>query len=304
MSTTPAVPTASFLVRQWGRLPLALRAIASGVLVFATLQFGWNALVQLNMSIWPVVPWHAPLGLVYLWVVFEFFNDRWGVRSTREARRQSMRARRMSRAELGATSVAGIAVLVFLISFLMLTPHLIQIQDDGIDLQNLPWWNQISILLMIAIVAGVSEEAGFRGYIQGPLEHRYGPVVAIGMTAILFWMAHLNDPSAVVLLPTLLVAGITFGGLAYCARSIIPGILVHAAVDVVLLVGSKLELGSRSLWEPPLVAVAGPGAEFLTLLALMAVSGIATVLAMLRLAARTRTLLFERTIADSSSSPA
>ena len=108
------------------------------------------------------------------------------------------------------------------------------------------------------------------------------------MTTVLFWMAHLNDPSGVELLPALLVAGATFGVLAYCARSILPVILVHAAVDIVLLVGSTFELGSRSLWQPPLVSVSGTDAGFLAMLALTVLSGIVMVFALRRLAARTR----------------
>lgn len=290
MTPADATPNPGFLVRRWARLPLPIRAIAGGLFVFATLQFGWNALVLLNMKVSPTIPWHAPLGLAYLWVLFELFNGRWGARSTREARKQSMRARRMRRAEWGSATIASVAVLVFLTLFLMFMLRLFQIPDEGLDLDALPWWNKLSILLMIAIVAGVSEEAGFRGYLQGPLERRYGPGVAIGTTAVLFWMAHLNHPSAVVLLPALLVAGITFGVLAYCARSIFPGILVHAAVDIVSLVGSTFELGSRSFWEPPLLRDSGADAGFLTMLALTVLSGIAMVVAMRRLAARTRSL--------------
>jgi membrane protease YdiL (CAAX protease family) len=47
---------------------------------------------------------------------------------------------------------------------------------------------------MSALVAGFCEEAAFRGYMQGPIERRYGPVVAILATGIAFGFAHLSHP--------------------------------------------------------------------------------------------------------------
>ena len=44
---------------------------------------------------------------------------------------------------------------------------------------------------------GVSEEAGFRGYMQGPLMRRYGPVVAVLVVSVVFWVAHFNHPSGI-----------------------------------------------------------------------------------------------------------
>lgn len=288
METAPATPSQGTLARLWGRIPLLIRAIASGLFVFATLQSGWDGLVQLNMKISPAIPWHVPLGLIYLWALFGFFKGRWGARSTRHAREQSMRARRLNRTEWNSAIVASVAVFIFLTSYLMFIPRLVQVPDNAIVLPGLAWWNKLSILVMIAIVAGVSEEAGFRGYIQGPLERRYGPIVAIGITTTLFWIAHLNDPSGLALLLAILVGGVTFGVFAYCAQSILPGIVVHAAIDIVLFAGSTFEIGSRSLWEPPLLRDSGVDKGFLTMLAVIVLSGIVTVLAMRRLAA-TRT---------------
>jgi membrane protease YdiL (CAAX protease family) len=285
---TSAASPAPFPLRQWARLPLTIRAIASGLFVFAVLQFGWNAFVMLNMRIWPAIPWNVPLGLFYLWLLFQLFNGRWGPRSTREARKQCMRARRMTREEWGSAFVASLAVAVFVISFLSWMQRLVPIQGSGINLPTLPWWSEYSILVMISIVAGVSEEAGFRGYIQGPLERRYGAVVAIGMTATVFWLAHLNHSSGFALLPSLIVAGSTFGALAYSAQSILPVIVVHAAVDIIQLVGSTAEIGPHSFWEPPLLGVSGADPGFLATLAIAVLSGVAAAFAMRRLAVRIR----------------
>ena len=289
-----ATSHASVIIRQWGRIPVTVRAIVSGLFVWAILQFGWwpsflsQAFVVLNMRTSPDIPWNVPLGLLYLWVVFQFFNGRWGAGSTREARQKSMRARRLTCQEWKSAIGAGTVVMVFVISFLMLTQRLIEVPYDGIDLSALPWWTQYSTLVMISIVASVSEEAGFRGYIQAPLEERHGPVVAIGISAVLFWLIHLNDPSGFVMLPALLVIGIAFGAFAYCARSILPVIVVHVAVDIVLLVGPATEIGPSSFWEPPLLWDAGVDAGFYATLAVTAASGIAAVFVLRSLAVLTR----------------
>lgn len=278
-----AVPR--FPVRLWNRLPLAVRATVGGLFVFLVLQSGWNAFAGLNLAHSPAVPWNVPVGLVYLWVVFQFFNGRWGPRSTRNARRQSMRARTITLKERGDVFVASAAVFAFATTYLLLTPRIFPIPDTGIDLSAFPWWTQYSALVMIAIVAGVSEEAGFRGYMQSALEPRYGPGVAIAATALLFALLHLNDPGGPMLLPIIIVVGVAFGALAYCARSILPVIVVHALVDIVMLVGSTAEIGPPTLWDPPLVIASGADAGFLSILTVTALTGIAAVFALRRLAA-------------------
>jgi membrane protease YdiL (CAAX protease family) len=43
-----------------------------------------------------------------------------------------------------------------------------------------------------ALLAGIIEESAFRGYMQGPIERRYGLVVAILITGTMFAIAHLD----------------------------------------------------------------------------------------------------------------
>ena len=47
----------------------------------------------------------------------------------------------------------------------------------------------LALLLMAAPVAGVVEEAAFRGYMQGPIERQYGLIVAILVTGTMFAVA-------------------------------------------------------------------------------------------------------------------
>lgn len=84
---------------------------------------------------------------------------------------------------------------------------------------------------MSAVVAGISEEAGFRGYMQKPLEQRYGPASAIVITSIVFALAHLTHGTFV---PAILFDfgwGALYGLLAYWSGSIVPGIILHSSAD-------------------------------------------------------------------------
>src|SRR4030095_15652715 len=86
---------------------------------------------------------------------------------------------------LGMVSVVGLAFL---------TPRLAEIPRDAfklpIDFSAYPAWNVGSILLAISAVAGVVEEAGYRGYMLSGIERRHGWIVAVLVTGFLFFLDH------------------------------------------------------------------------------------------------------------------
>lgn len=251
--------------------------------MFMVLQAGWGVFVTLNVATTPAVPWHAPAGLLYLWLVFRYFNGHWAPSSTSARRREALRARRLTGEQwLVALAAAG-AVLVFIVAFAMLNYRLIDVPEDGGDLSMYPWWTVYSILLMVSIVAGVSEESGFRGYMQGPLEERYGVALAIGLTAILFWVAHLNHPSGLARAPSLVAMGLALGALAFASRSILPSLVTHAAADSVVFVGAQAGIGPAWLWTPPPARESGVDGPFAGTVLAAGLAGIVAVLAMRRL---------------------
>jgi membrane protease YdiL (CAAX protease family) len=245
------------------------------------LQLGWNALVVANLQTSPDIPWCVPTGLAYLWVMFRFFNGRWGFRSTADARRRSMGARRLTSPEWRSIAFACVAAFVLVLSFSMLFHRLIAIPADP-DLPAMPWWTLYPALIMVSIVAGVSEEAGFRGYMQGSLTKRYGPGIAIGITSLVFWLVHLNHPSGVARFPSLVMAGVVFGALTFVSRSILPSMVTHAIVDIVAFVGTTSGIGPTSLWEPPPIGTSGPDVGFWATLMVVGVSGVAVVVMLRR----------------------
>ena len=270
-------------LRGWDRVPLAVRSVVSGLFVFGMLQFGWNLLVVANLKMTPAIPWHAPAGLLYLWVVFQLFGGRGAPASTSQRRREALRARRLSGTEWRVALAACGAVAVFIIGFTMLNYRVLAIPGESTDFSIYPWWTVYSTLIMVSIVAGVSEEAGFRGYMQTPLEQRYGAVVAIGVTAIVFWLAHLTHPSGLARGPALMTMGIALGALAFASRSILPPLVTHAFADSVVFVGAQSKIGPGWLWSPPLLSESGVDSAVVGTVIVALVAGIACVIAMRRL---------------------
>jgi hypothetical protein len=136
-------------------------------------------------------------------------------------------------------------------------------------------WKRIryTVLIMISLIAGVSEESGFRGYIRGPLQRVYGPVFAIGLSALLFWAAHLNHANGVARFPALFTMGIALGVLTFSSRSIVPSILTHVLADSVAFVFATAGIGPAQLWRPQLIKNSGIDRMFVATLLVTLITG-------------------------------
>ncbi len=101
----------------------------------------------------------------------------------------------------------------------------------------MPFVTALSLLVMGSIVAGVTEEAAFRGYMQSPIERRYGLGLAILVNGLMFGLLHFPNHAADVLwmLPYYVAVSAVYGGLTWAADSILPALVLHAAGDVVVL---------------------------------------------------------------------
>ncbi|MGN6393189.1 MAG: lysostaphin resistance A-like protein [Gemmatimonadales bacterium] len=94
-------------------------------------------------------------------------------------------------------------------------------------------------LLLVAVCAGVGEEALFRGVVQAALLGRVPSWAAVGLTALLFGLAHALTATYAVL-ATLM--GAYLGGLQLACDNLLVPILTHALYDLValhLLLGVK-----------------------------------------------------------------
>src|SRR6266536_581105 len=176
----------------WNRVPLWLRALLAGAAVTGTATIVWGALIQSNLRFFPQLPWAAPVMALFLVFYWKFLKG-WGwPRSTAAARRAGLRAEPVSSSVWRWSLLAGGLGLAASIALFILSHRLIRWPQPRSDLAHIPFITLLPSLLMSATVAGISEEAGFRGYMQGPLERGYGPAAGIAITSFVFGLAHLT----------------------------------------------------------------------------------------------------------------
>jgi len=275
-----AVASDSRILSFWYRLPLVVRSLVSGLVVFEVLQFGWVGAMIANTKVLPQVPWNVAAGLLFLWLVFKYFNGRGWPASTAEARRVSMRSGRLSREKwLWSFAYCGL-VVVLIAAIINVVYRFIEVPaSDMMDLSMFPWWTLYPTLIMLSINAGVSEEAGFRGYMQGEMERRYGPVTAIAFTSIVFWLAHLNHPSGMARVVMLIAYGVALGALTWAVQTIWPAIIAHSLTDALSFVTIAADTGQKwFMRKPPPFAETGIDTPFVVyslLLVLTIPAGIA-----------------------------
>lgn len=111
------------------------------------------------------------------------------------------------------------------------------------------------LILLVALLPGVAEELLFRGYLQTRLVERWPPLLAIGVSAIIFSAAHLDPLHALGVLPL----GLWLGAVAWCAGSVWPAVLCHAANNTLAVIGLKYQqpetVGIPSDPLPPLAVL-------------------------------------------------
>jgi membrane protease YdiL (CAAX protease family) len=99
------------------------------------------------------------------------------------------------------------------------------------------WWGGVSALLALVLVAPVTEELLFRGWLLQDLKDRYGQMPALIWSSALFGLAHL-EASAVLYAA---FGGLVLGAVALRARTTLASISLHAGVNALpLLLPSTL----------------------------------------------------------------
>ncbi len=261
-------PQISGFAKVWQRMPVLLKAILMCSLVGVV---GAN-----GVSILAMLP--APLALIaslsYLFLFWKFFSGEWGPKKTAEARKKYFRAGSLSpRLWKWSLLLAASFVLVFQ-SGLVVTFRLVKFPADawtqGLGLDSIPLWAAWSVIIIAAFSAGLTEEAGFRGYGLVPLEKRYGPVLANIMISVLFVVFHLNQAWAPQVLLHLFVGSFMFGQIAYATGSLLPGIIAHTVLDIFNFSYWWTDIAGRFEHQP--IAITGLDLHFLVWSLLFSVS--------------------------------
>lgn len=251
----------------WRRLPVIVRAVLTGSVLAGAGTLPWSLLVKTNLRFFSSVPWAVLLTIPYLWLFWRYAEGAGWPRSTAEVRRTNLRANRLSGDVWGPALLAGGLGLAALVLLLRVINRLVAFPEQEVpDLSKIPFVTVMSMLVMSSIVAGVVEEAAFRGYMQGPIERRHGPVVAILVTGSLFGFAHFTHPEVtLILMPYYLAVAAIYGVLAYLTNSILPSMVLHAGGNV--LGYADLLARGRTEWQAssspaPLIWETGADAFF------------------------------------------
>lgn len=214
----------------WHRLPVFPRAILSGFVVSLAGTTPWAILVSLNARYVSTIPWAVLPAAAYLWLFWRYVRGEGRPRSTSAARREQCRANPLSADVWAAAILAGIVGLAALVAFMNVFSRVSGASLNGVG--AVPHVSTVTLLgwiVMSALVAGFCEEAAFRGYMQGPIERRHGPVVAILATGVAFGFAHLSHPQVtLMMLPYYVAVATVYGALAYITNSILPSVALHA----------------------------------------------------------------------------
>ena len=243
------------LIRFWQRLPVIVRAVLSGSLVAMLGNLPWGILAYANLKLTPRVPWSVPLMIFYLWFFWQYLSGRKLSRPSAEIRSKYLRALPPSGRVWCWSLLSGSCALISLGAMKKVVEQLIKFPpSQHLDVSQFPSYTVFSLLFMGAAVAGIVEEAAFRGYMQVPIERRHGLFVAIIVVGIVFGLAHFTHSwMSLGLLPMYLVISAVYGVLANLTGSILPGVILHSVgntlQDILNLLQGTPIAPPTTVWE-------------------------------------------------------
>ena len=216
----------------WIKVPLVVRSILIGFGV-SSLGIGvWVLVVTYFPVPWSVVAMGAILILYWM-----YFGGRWNPSNTQVFRRLCMRQVGLKKTIWIWGLLAAVSIIALLHWGFTLTFRIYEFQPEIFKtasyLNDSPAWASWSIILMASLVAGICEEIGYRGYMQAPLEKKYGPIVGISITSIVFFVVHIHQAWASGILLGIFAISFMLGYLAYSTKSLLPGIIAHVSFDIV-----------------------------------------------------------------------
>lgn len=95
----------------------------------------------------------------------------------------------------------------------------------------------IPSILTLCVLAPIVEEMMFRGVFLRGFLYRYPPWIAIGLSSLIFGLAHIDPGHAI----DAGAMGVALGWLYYTTRSLWPSILAHAAMNTGATVYTRLD---------------------------------------------------------------
>lgn len=241
-----------------------VQAVLVGMLVAVAGTIPRNIAFAANLRYFQSVPWAVPVTAGYLWLFWRYLDGVGPPHETADGRRASLRASRVDRRVWGWALLTGGLGIAALVIALRLLNRMVALPSQQLpNLSNVPAVTVVALLLMAAPVAGIVEEAAFRGYMQGPIERRYGLAVAILITGTMFAVAHLDFTP--ILWPYYVAVAALYGSITHITGSILPAVVLHTAGN--LYSNFDLWWNGQAEWQAPadataLVWTSGPDASF------------------------------------------
>lgn len=140
--------------------------------------------------------------------------------------------------------------------FPRVSEQLIRLQSDTYRFlgPNLGW----PAIMLISLVAGISEEASLRAGLQTLLGDHVGPGAAIALASALFAALHMAKP---VITALLLVIGAVFGVVYWQTGSLLTVMIAHVLYDIWALRYLNREMHRLGLFDEPDPASLAKAAE-------------------------------------------
>ena len=271
--------------KSWAFLRLILRATVIGFIILAIGIVPWSALASANLKFASSVPWAAAVMIAYLFLLLMYLRGKGWPKSTSDVRRRYLRANNIRGRLLVWSAMSGgflacSLMTITAIGWMLVPTHSSRLAEFSLLSTYSPWM-AVPLLMMGAAVAGVVEESAFRGYMQVPIEEKYGSIPAIGIVAIVFSIIHFPG---IIALPVFLVGALGWGFLAYLSGSIMPGIVFHTLVNGIVWLWAFLNLETFQELLASSVLEEGMYPAFLVAAALAVIFVLGTLMAFFKLA--------------------
>jgi len=134
----------------------------------------------------------------------------------------------------------GIIILVFFpltLAFETAMEHFLGFSFEDLALQiyapyGFSWLSAGGLVVLGGILAPVAEELYFRGVLYGWMRHRWSPTVGMLASATIFAGIHLQPE----VMPEIFLVGVILAWLYERSDSLLPGILLHMAMNILAFV--------------------------------------------------------------------